>query len=372
MSSAVSLRRWGTASVAGVALLAACSGSGSAVNSALPAEVQAPSTPTLAPNTAVQAPATEAPASPSSVTTDASSSDTANRKPSERIVVDWQGRDVLVPAEPQRVIALSPTPAMNLAILGFDVIALPVDLSDSLNEEFQAFIPDGTNIDGYEVIGINESLNLEALARLQPDLIIGDARLEQSEPTAFGLLSEIAPTVLVETGTNAEWRANFERDAEIVGALDRTEEVEAIYESALGTLVDAGDTSIAFVRYEINGGGTWRLEGAETSVPGSIMIDAGVNVFEGPDGIGELNATGSFIPNISGELLGLLTADVIVVQDLTQFGQNDPLELFAGNPLWQTLPAVTNGRVVTLPTFVFNGGTYVSAIQTIEQIAAAL
>jgi len=61
------------------------------------------------------------------------------------------------------------------------------------------------------------------------------------------------------------------------------------------------------------------LGGLDSDVEVAVrtVLDFQEREIEAPDGIGELNETGSFIPEISGELLGLLTADVVVVQDCT-------------------------------------------------------
>lgn len=58
-------------------------------------------------------------------------------------------------------------------------------------------------------------------------------------------------------------------------------ELEAQYEDALAEL-DFGDRTIAFIRHEFDGGGAWRLENPETSVPGSVMADAGATLWEPP------------------------------------------------------------------------------------------
>lgn len=292
---------------------------------------------------------------------------------SARSVTDWKGRSIEVPAEPARVVALDVASTMNLALLGLDVVSAPIDMTPSFTEDFRRFVPAGTRIDDYEVIGIGESLNVEALAALRPDLIIGFNEIEKEEPSAFDTLSQIAPTVLYEFGTNALWRQRFETEAAIVGRSDRVAELEDAYAEATELAAPYRNLSFAFIRYEIDGGGTWRFENPGTSVPGSVLADAGGVLFDAPAGLGALNDNGSFVPDISAERIEVLTSDVIVVQDLSQFGQDDPVGLFEStNPLWTTLPAVKAGRVVTLPGLVFNGGTYASGIRTLELIAEAL
>lgn len=285
-----------------------------------------------------------------------------------RVVTDWRGREVEVPARPERVATIDVTPTMNLTLLGLTPVSAPMDMTDAFGHGFTRFVPDRVDLDAYEVVGFPNELDYEALAALGPELIIGFNEIEEADPAAFDKLSQIAPTVLYEFGTNADWRSRFHAEAEILGRTDEAEELEQRYEEAFDLVDDLDDTTFAFVRFEMDGGGAWRLENPATSIPGSVVADAGMELFEPPPGLGELNDNGSYIPNISAERLDQLTADFIVIQSLTSFGQEDPVELFGSNPLWERLPAVQTGNVTTLPAFVFNGGTYASGILTLEAI----
>lgn len=286
-----------------------------------------------------------------------------------RTVRDWKDREITVPAEPLRVATIDVTPTMNLALLGIDPISSPLDMSDNFSDDFRRFVPDDTDIDSYEVVGFPAELNVEALAALEPELIIGFNSIEEAEPQAFDILTEIAPTVLYEFGNNADWRSRFHLEAEILGREAEADAFEQRYEDSFDLVADVGDQQFAAVRYEIEGGGTWRFELPDASIPGSVLQDAGMSPFPTPPDLGEANDNGSYIPDISGERLDLLQADLVIVQNLTAFGQDDPTELFGTNPLWPLVPAVQNDNVVDLPALVFNGGTYASAILTLEAVA---
>jgi iron complex transport system substrate-binding protein len=307
----------------------------------------------------------------------ASGGDAENAAPDDptadatRTVLDHRGRAIEVPDRPVRVVSLDVSGTLHLALLGLDVISAPIDLTDVFDSEIGAFVPDGVVVDDYEVVGIGETLNLEAIAALRPELIIGFDTIDIARPEAFDVFSRIAPTVFYEFGDNGDWRDRARAEAMIIGRLDELAEFEERYDDALAG-VPTTDATVAFVRLELDDSGNWRLEHPTASIPGSIATAAGLEVFTSDGTLGELNDTGSFYAEISAERLDALTADVIIVQDLSTFGQGDPIEAFSQNPLWPGLPAVRAGRVVALPTFVFNGGTYATAVLTLEALARAM
>jgi iron complex transport system substrate-binding protein len=315
-----------------------------------------------------------APGDTAAATTNDAPTDTPTDAATEtatRAVTDYLGRSIEVPARPERVVSLDVSGTLNLALLGITPVSAPVDLTDLLDDDFRRFVPDGVSLDAYEIIGIGETISVEALAALAPDLIIGYDAIDRDRPDTFDTLSRIAPTVFYEFGNNGDWQVRAAAEAEIVGRTDEFEVLRQRYLDALAAVPDS-DATVAFVRLEVDGGGTWRLEHPTASLPGSIATEAGLTVFSPDETLGELNPTGSFYPDLSAERLGALTADAIVVHDLSAFGQTDPLTGFDQNPLWSTLPAVREGRVTTLGSFVFNGGTYATAILTLEALTEVL
>lgn len=289
-----------------------------------------------------------------------------------RTVVDFRGEEVEVPDDPQRVVTFDVTPTLNLALLGLDPLTAPLDMEPNFDKDFQGFVPEGVDLESYEIVGFPGELNVEAVAALRPDLIMGFSSTAEEDPAFVEQLERIAPTVLYDFGTNADWRERFRKEAEILGRTAEAAELEARYDDVAAEAAAVDVPPVAFVRLEIDGGGTWRLEDPASSVPGSVLADAGLELFQPPADVGELNDTRSFYPDISGERLDLLEgAGAIVVQDLSTFGQEDPLGQFAENPLWERLPAVEQGNVTTLPGLVFNGGTYASGILTLEAVVEA-
>lgn len=185
-----------------------------------------------------------------------------------------------------------------------------------------------------ENVGGTTSLNLETIAKLQPDLIIGSQlRAEQQYPK----LSEIAPTVFaVRPGYT--WKENFRLNA---AALDKVAEADKLigdYEAhakRVGENVErkAGKRpTVTMLRFMP---GKTRLY-AKKSFIGTILIDAGI-----PQP--QASQADDLAVEVSTEQISQADGDWILIGaygDQTKTAQQQVL----GGPLWQTLGAVKAGH----------------------------
>ncbi|WP_424447770.1 ABC transporter substrate-binding protein [Microbacterium arborescens] len=118
-----------------------------------------------------------------------------------------------VPGQPQRVVTLEPLELDTAVSVGIT----PVGAAVASNV---AGIPAYLGVDGVEPVGTVPEPDLEAIAALQPDLILGT---EARHSKLYDQLSAIAPTVFIATQADP-WRDN----AELIGeALGREDEVAA-------------------------------------------------------------------------------------------------------------------------------------------------
>ena len=118
-----------------------------------------------------------------------------------------------VPDQPQRVVTLEPLELDTAVAVG----VTPVGAAVASNV---AGIPTYLEADGVEPVGTVPEPDLEAIAALQPDLILGT---ESRHSKLYDQLSAIAPTVFIATQADP-WRDN----AELIGeALGREDEVAA-------------------------------------------------------------------------------------------------------------------------------------------------
>jgi iron complex transport system substrate-binding protein len=140
-------------------------------------------------------------------------------------VVDTVYGEVTVPAEPERVAAVSYDTPWQVMSLDIPVVAT-IDYSqwiDGYTEEQQAYIADA------QKVGTYGEINFEALAGAAPDIIVGDA-YEVDEAT-FTRLSEIAPTVIIGGDERGDWQSLTEDLSTALSAHDTWEESKASYEA---------------------------------------------------------------------------------------------------------------------------------------------
>lgn len=268
-----------------------------------------------------------------------------------------------VPAEPQRVVALGNVYSAQLAALGVPLVGIGDD--DAFQAEpFAELLPEGTDLAAVDTIGDPYEPNLEAIAALEPDLILGDEFLE-----VYDQLSAVAPTVLVEWGANGGWRKRFLAVAEAVGREDRAAEVERVYEEELAALSEqARSQTVAFVRVTPEGG--FRIDSLATAFPGSVADDAGVPTLQ-PEGVGQFEEGSGFLELSAENLTVLAQADRIVLGDNSFYDPSleDSLSVLQRNPLWAGLPAVQTGQVSQVPGPIYNGGNHASARLLLRELA---
>lgn len=181
--------------------------------------------------------------------------------------VDHTAGTAEVPVAPQRVVAIDYSVAVALIALGLTPIAVPSELEVFLEPVAELLpnppqIADTATTDAYEV-------NVEAIAAAGPDVVLGT----DQDADSYDLLAAVAPTVLVEYGTNGGWRQRFRAVADAVGRTEQRAEVETAYEEMIADLpAAAGETTVAFVR---ENDGSLILDGAASGFAGSVAARCG-------------------------------------------------------------------------------------------------
>lgn len=243
-----------------------------------------------------------------------------------------------VPVRPRRVVAL------DASVIPDGLLALgkkPVGATPSTGAGYPSWLEEGMR--GVESVGADGEPNLEAVAALRPDLILGYDYHED----VYGELSGIAPTVAVRGSVTQDWKVTFRNIAEAVGETERAGRVVAGYEGRLerfrreaGARIEGATVSLVNLRDD-----EVRLYG-EGSYPAEIMRDAGLAVAPQPEVEGELGElTDNRIISLSPELIPEIRGDYVF---LIAYGVGEGrLEEFRSNELWRRLEAVREGRVFT-------------------------
>lgn len=261
-----------------------------------------------------------------------------------------------VPDDPQRVIVLTNEGTEALLALG----VTPIGAVNSWNgDPWWDHIAEA--MADAEPLGTESAVNLELIAALEPDLILGNKqRHEEIHPQ----LSAIAPTVLSER-LRGDWKVNFRLYAEALGLTDRAEEVIAEYDARVddlgAALGDALEEEVSVIRFLPGQIRIYQLD----SFSGVVLKDLGFRrpAIQNVDDFAIRTGKES-IPDMDGDRIFYFTYE-------TGNGEGDALrdEVLA-DPLWQSLSAVRDGRVHAVDDGIWNtAGGVLAAQEMLTDIA---
>ncbi|MBE9068371.1 iron-siderophore ABC transporter substrate-binding protein [Leptolyngbya cf. ectocarpi LEGE 11479] len=262
--------------------------------------------------------------------------------PEQGHIVSTALGDVVVPQSPQRVVVLSQNALDNTLALGVTPIASTYSGFPHRSNygSFADYLTDKT--EGVDNIGHSSQPNLEAILSLKPDLILSNV---EDHRTFYDLLSQIAPTVLVETRADAL--------ATYAAALGKPEQGEALIQDFQARIQDfrqqIGDrlqtTEVSVLRFRPD---QVRLY-MQNSFCGYILEQVGLP--RPPS-----QAKAKFYETVSLEAIPAMDGDVIFYfQDNPQ---NSMAQKVTGHPLWQQLEAVQQEQVypVSFDTWFLGNG----------------
>ena len=263
-----------------------------------------------------------------------------------------------VPDNPQRVVILTNEGTEALLYLGVVPVGAAQSWSgdpwyDHIAAPLADTVPLGTEL----------AVNLEILATLEPDLILGTKVRQES---IYPQLSAIAPTVMTET-IGGEWQENLkfyadvlgkgaEGEAAVAGFADRTKKIH----DALG---DAVNEEISMVRFSPN---RTRIYYKDT-FSGLALSQIG---FKRPAAQDKdefaTEVTKERIPEMEGDRIFYFSDDLNSDEAATNL--NDWLN----DPLWLNLEAVKAGKAQRVSEIIWNtaGGIYAAhlMLDDIEKI----
>ncbi|WP_119065977.1 iron-siderophore ABC transporter substrate-binding protein [Rubrobacter indicoceani] len=247
-----------------------------------------------------------------------------------------------VSGEPQRVVSIGYQEHDFLYALGVSPVAARYWYGDE-NDVIRPWAEDAAGGAEPEVLNMPEGLNFEAIAALEPDLIVGlySGMTEQDYET----LSEIAPTVAQSADYidyGMPWQETTRMLGRVLGREDRAgqlvSDVEAQFEEARSANPGFEGQSLAVATYSSETFGVF----AEEDPRSRFFTSLGFTV---PEEFTEL-AGDSFFANISGEEVGLLDRDVLVWDQIsfTEGGR----EAIETEPLIEQLDVMQQDRAVFL------------------------
>ncbi len=245
--------------------------------------------------------------------------------------------DVQVPDSPKRVVVLDTAELDSAITLGVK----PVGATHTTAEPgFLSYLPED-KVAGIKDVGEMMTPNLEAVAALEPDLILTS---KVRHGALYDELKALAPTVMTEN-TGYPWKENFQVHADALGKKAEAKQVVADYTAhaakvteAVGGKDKAAKTNVNVVRF---------IEGADIRIYGkqnyiaTVLADVGL----GRPAITD-KAKDGFSYDVSPEKINLAGEDADVVFHSTYGDPKKAKQTQALNSgLWKNMPAAKAGRV---------------------------
>ena len=266
-----------------------------------------------------------------------------NDKSSEKkvTVTDVRG-EVEIPANPERIVDLSGNSDI-LSILGYKVVGTAN--SDAYDyTKFPTYLEE--TLKGAEILGysMQDTMDVEAVMNLNPDLIV----ISTVQEKMYDQLSEIAPTVMIQLEA-LNWKDDVKAFAKVFNKEDVANKWLADYEAKAKK---AGDKikaeygeNTTYLSFLASGGQFFIFDGAGF---GSVLYeDMGLAK---PEGMPEQSDIS--LPVVTYEGLSSIKSDYIFL-----ISTPEDLKQLESNAIWNSLPAVKEGKVVVLESSpYFNQG----------------
>jgi len=237
-----------------------------------------------------------------------------------------------ITGRPQRVVVLDTGEFDSAVALG----VTPVGAVEAIaGEGFPDYL--AQRAQGVEKVGTIEQPNIEAIAALQPDLILSSKLRHEA---IYDQLSQIAPTVFSEE-VGVTWKQNFELHAQALGRTEQAERLEQEYRQKIDAFQQAMGDRLAEIEVSVvrSVGDEVRIY-ANENFTGTILEDAGLARPE-PQDVDEfsITATRERIPDLDG--------DVMI---LSKFGDDHRLlEQLTESSLWNRLDVVQQDDIYFVP-----------------------
>ena len=260
--------------------------------------------------------------------------------------------EACIPLVPQRVVVLGSGLDTVLSLGVKPVGSTKVGMEEHYYEHYypECKVADVANV------GVPGMPDLEAIAALQPDLILGTMWNRER----YELLSQIAPTVLYELRPGDSWKKLLNNYAEALGKTGKAEQILTDYYARIEEFqTQMGDrlqqTEVSIVGVSPDGISIY----LEDSSSGAVVADAGL---PRPSHQATIEGQGVISPKISKELIHQADGDVIFIWagGVNEQEAQTALKELTAAPLWSELNAVQQGNVYEVSAYWYGIGPNVA------------
>lgn len=262
----------------------------------------------------------------------------------ESYVIKHAMGETTIKGIPKRVVVLTNEGAEALLAVGVTPVG---STKPRAGEEWYPHL--AKELKDTKVVGTERDVNLEAIMKLKPDLIIGNKMRHEK---VYEQLKEIAPTVYSET-LRGDWKENFtlytkavNKEKEGQKALDDYKKrIEAIKEK-LGDKIVSKVSIIRFVPGDV------RIY-QKNSFSGVVLQDIGFKrpPLQDKDDFAIKGVTKEQIPNMDGDYLFYFTSD----KDANKNNEGNTIaKEWTEDPLFKQLQASKNNKVFEVDEVIWN------------------
>ncbi|MFD1954536.1 ABC transporter substrate-binding protein [Paenibacillus thailandensis] len=273
-----------------------------------------------------------------------------------RVVKHAMG-EATITGTPQKVVVLTNEGTEALLALGVKPVGA---VKSWTGDPWYDHIKD--QMEGVTVVGEESQPNIELIAGLQPDLIIGNKMRQEK---VYEELSAIAPTVMAED-LRGDWQVNFKLYAEALGKTAEGEQLMKAYNDRIADFKSkAGDKlnkTVSVVRFMA---GKTRVYHTDT-FSGVIFDQIGIARTEMTK-----NAKDKFVDEITKERLPEADADILFyfTYETGDGKANATEQEWVNDPLWQNLNAVKSGNAHKVDDAIWNtAGGILAANLMLDQL----
>ncbi|OZM81261.1 ABC transporter substrate-binding protein [Pseudonocardia sp. MH-G8] len=292
-------------------------------------------------------------------------------QPPTRIFAADNG-EVSIPVAPQRIVATGyAVPALietGAPLVGISTWERGVPLMSP--EDKAAY-------DGLEKVAgeLAAETDYEAIARVDPDLIVIGVPAPILTDVDVELLESVAPVVAIGPTIPSKWREVSQRQADAAGVLPAFDALRGEYEAKAAGLEEEYAPAVGSLRFGHVGAygevarGTFHRE-FDGSWGTNVLNDLGVSYYGEVREPGPGSRAVSEYTSLEELQASLGGAEVITYSAEPDGSVREGVQQVLDSPLWQLLPAVQAGR--TIPIRYTEAATYKAALTALDAADEAL